>query len=82
MNNDIEILMFDGCSRKEAERFLKNGTIIIDDFEESFDSYMIEWDIDADVQEEYRKMIETKTPLTDWGIVSKDNKIYYIMYVN
>lgn len=81
-NNDIEILMLDHCTRKEAEKFLKAGSTVIPDFEEFFNNYMKDWGIDEEDQEEYRNMINTKIPLTDWGIVSKDNKTYYIMYVN
>ena len=29
----------------------------------------------------YKEMIETGIPATDWGIVEKDEKTYYIMYV-
>ena len=30
--------------------------------------------------ERYRNMIKTGNPLTDWGVVKKDGKTYYIMY--
>ena len=31
---EIEILMEDRCTKSEAEKLLKNGTIIYEDFEE------------------------------------------------
>ena len=77
---EIEILMEDRCTKSEAEKHLKNGTIIFDDFEENFEKYMEEWDIEEEDREAYQKMIETGEPITDWGIVEKDGKTYYIMY--
>ena len=80
----IEILMEDRCTKSEAEKHLKNGTIIFEDFEENLDSYIKEFS-DEDVigfeEESFRKMVETKKPLSDWGVVEKDGKTYYIMYV-
>ena len=85
---EIEILMEDRCTKSEAEKHLKNGTIIFDDFEENFDKYMEEWKYLAEDEEEYTKMVEgykkmikTGIPVTDWGVVKKDGKTYYIMYV-
>ena len=86
---EIEILMEDRCTRAEAERHLKNGTVIFDDFEENFDKYMEEWksgyaEDSEDYFEEvenYRNMIETGEPITDWGVVKLEGKTYYIMYV-
>lgn len=76
----IEILMDDRCTRAEAEKHLKNGTVIFEDFEENFDSYMKEWDYDDEEKEAYIKMIDSKNPATDWGVVDQDGKTYYIMY--
>lgn len=78
---EISILAEDGCTASEAEKHLKNGTIIFDDFEEKIEDYLDEWGIDEGCRGEYRKMITDKTPVTDWGIVEKDGKTYYIMYV-
>ena len=69
----IEILMEDRCTKSEAEKHLKNGTIIFEDFEENFEKYMDE--------EVYRNMIETGEPITDWGVVKLEGKTYYIQYV-
>ena len=77
---EIEILMEDRCTKSEAEKHLKNGTIIFEDFEENFEKYMEEWDIEEEERESYKKMIETGEPITDWGIVKIDDKTYYIMY--
>lgn len=77
---EIEILMQDGCTRAEAEKHLKNGAVVFDDFEENFDSYMKEWDCNDEEKEAYIKMIDSKNPATDWGVVEQDGKTYYIMY--
>ena len=78
---EIEILMEDKCTRKEAEKHLKNGTIIFEDFEENLESYLDEWDIEEEDREAYRKMVTDKIPTTDWGVVEQDGKTYFIMYV-
>ena len=78
---EIEILMSDRCTRAEAEKHLKNGTIIFEDFEENLESYLDEWDIEEEDRDEYRKMVKEKIPVKDWGVVEEDGKIYYIMYV-
>lgn len=78
---EIEILMADRCTRKEAEKYLLDGTTIYDDFEENFDSYMKEWDwADEEDIASFKKMIETKKPIRDWGVVELYEKTYYIMY--
>lgn len=80
-STDIEIIMADGSTRKEAERHLANGSIVIDDFEENIDKYMHDWNIDDDERQLYVNMIATKKPIRDWGIVTHNGKTYYIMYV-
>lgn len=87
----IEILMEDRCTKNEAERFLKNGTTIYDDFEENFDLYMEELKLSfpkglededyIELVDAYKKMIATGIPATDWGIVKTNEKTYYIQYV-
>ena len=76
----INVLMADRCTRAEAEKHLKNGTVVFDDFEENFDQYMNEWGCDEEEEEEYRKMIDFKNPAADWGVVDQDGNTYYIMY--
>ncbi len=85
----IAILMEDGCTKTEAENFLERGTTVFTDFEENFEAYMSEWKSgyydEEDYKEmvsDYRKMIETGIPATDWGIVETEGKKIYIMYVN
>ena len=77
---EIEILMDDRCTRKEAEKHLKDGTIIFEDFAENLESYLDEWDIEEEDREAYRKMVADKIPVADWGIVEQDGKTYYIEY--
>lgn len=78
---DVEVLMKDGCTKSEAENHLKKGAQVIDDFEKHFADYMIEWSVSDEDAEDYRQMIETKIPLSDWGIVQTENNTYYIAYV-
>lgn len=77
----IEILMKNGCLKSEAEKYLKNGCTIFTDFEENFDQYMKDWNIDEDDLLVYKDMVERKIPAPDWGIVEDNGKTYYIMYV-
>ena len=79
----IEILMADGCTKKGAENYLKNGASIYEDLEERLDFYLNEWGTlcDDNFLEGIRKMVETKKPFTDWGVVEMDGKTYYIEYV-
>ena len=76
-----ELLMLDRCTKSEAEKHLKNGSTIFEDFEENIESYLDEWNIEEEDKDEYRKMVTDKIPARDWGIVEDDGKTYYIMYV-
>lgn len=91
MNNDeynfnLKIMMAAGHPKREAERHLKNGSIVFYDFEENFDDYMDEWypyrDDEDTLQEieDLRKMIKTKIAVPDWDCVEVDGKWYYIEY--
>ena len=68
---DIEVLMKNGYSKRKAEEELKRGTVVFEgeDFERHFDDYMEEWGVDEEEQEKYKKMLDKKTALPDWGIV-------------
>ena len=78
---EIELLMLDRCTKSEAEKHLKNGSTIFEDFEENIESYLNEWNIEEEDKDEYRKMVTDKIPVRDWGIVEDNEKTYYIMYV-
>ena len=78
---EIELLMLDRCTKSEAEKHLKNGSTIFEDFEENIESYLHEWNIEEEDKDEYRKMVTDKIPARDWGIVEDNGKTYYIMYV-
>lgn len=78
---EIELLMLDRCTKSEAEKHLKNGSTIFEDFEENIESYLDEWNIEEEDKDEYRKMVTDKIPARDWGIVENNGKTYYIMYV-
>ena len=79
---DIEVLMKNGYSKRKAEEELKRGTVVFEgeDFERHFDNYMEEWGVDEEEQEKYKKMLDKKTALPDWGIVEDNGNTYYIMY--
>lgn len=79
---DIEVLMKNGYSKRKAEEELKRGTVVFEgeDFERHFADYMEEWGVDEDEQEKYKKMLDKKTALPDWGIVEDNGNTYYIMY--
>lgn len=81
MKYEIEILMMDGCTKNDAEKHLKNGTIVFDDFEEKFEIYMEEWGCGEDKIQEFQEMIKTKIPVLDWGVVENEGHTYYIQYV-
>ena len=81
---EIEILMLDclTLTKSEAERDLERGSTVFGDFEEHFESYMKDLGIDDEEEiMEYRQMVQTKIPVEDWGVVEKNGKFYYIMYV-
>lgn len=78
---EIKLLMLDRCTKSEAEKHLKNGSTIFEDFEENIESYLDEWNIEEEDKDEYRKMVTDKIPARDWGIVEDNGKTYYIMYV-
>ena len=78
--DEIKILMMDGCTESEAKKHLKDGTVILQDFDENLEEYLDELDIEEEDRNEYRKMVTDKIPVADWGVVDQDGKIYYIMY--
>lgn len=43
MQEQIEILMDDGCTKSEAEKHLKNGSTVYYDLEENLDKYLADW---------------------------------------
>ena len=81
-NKEIEILRLDGCTKTEAIKAIKNGTIVYDDFKQNIETYLNEWGLNESEKIEYRNMIKTRIPIEDWGIVEKNNKIYFIQYIN
>jgi hypothetical protein len=82
---EIEILIKDRCTRAEAEKLLKNGSTVYEDLEENLEKYLDEWkyldEEDNNFTDSVEKMVETKQPMVDWGIVNDNGKTYYIEYV-
>lgn len=81
---ELEILMKDGCTKKEAENALKRGTIVYPDFEENLELYLAEAEdmVGSEYANTLRNMVETQVEVRDWSIVESDGKRYYIAYVN
>jgi len=77
---EVELLMMDRCTKSEAEKHLKDGSTVFEDFEENIENYLNEWNIGESDKDEYRKMVMNKIPVRDWGIVEDNGKTYYIMY--
>lgn len=83
---DIDILMADGCTKEEAKKNLKDGAIVFYDLEENLEKYLEEWaylddkDGEEKFTDEVKKMVETKTPIPDWGAVEVCGKWYFIEY--
>lgn len=78
---EIKILMADNCTKSEAEKHLKDGTIIYEDLEENLDVYLKEYD-----DEEFTALIKDMIKKKDghaigWGVVEENGKTYYINYV-
>ena len=69
-NKDIEILMKDGCTAREAEKLLKNGTIVCDA------QSALEYIDDAFTLEDVKA-----GTVSDWNYVKYNGEDYYIMYV-
>lgn len=80
-DDEIAILMLDHCTKFDAEKHLKNGTVIYSDFEECFDEYINGWDFDNDYVEDLRNMVKTHKRVDGWSIVNYNGKTYYIEYV-
>lgn len=79
---NVEILMEDRCTRKEAERLLKNSTVVYElkDFTEHFGQFMEDWQEDKEGIEAYKKMLETKKPMSGYSFVEYNGKEYLINY--
>lgn len=84
----IKILMKDRCTKSEAEKYLENRVTIYEDLEKNLEQYLEEWahlnDETDDVKytDQVRKMVETKIPMIDWGVVEYEGHTYYIEYIN
>lgn len=83
IETQIAILMEARSTRREAERYLKNGSIIFEaqEFEENFDKYMKEWCAGPEEIAAYKRMIDKGIEAFDWSIAHYEGKKYYIMYV-
>lgn len=73
----IEILMEDRCTRKEAERFIKAGTTIYTDEQEIVE-------VAREVSEDETITINNikNGNVTDFSYVRYNDNDYYIVYVN
>ena len=80
----IEILMKDGYTEREAKDALERGCTIYDNLEEHLDEYLEEFKtyMDSEIAEKIRCLVEKQEEFEDWSIVKLDGKRYYIMHVN
>lgn len=81
---ELEILMEDRCTKKEAERLLNNGTTVWAESEilKNLKMFFAEMCVeDEEEKEPYMEMLKGGKPVTDWSVVEYDGRKYYIMYV-
>lgn len=78
----VIVIMKDDHTQRDAVRLLKSGTTVYkkENFERFFDDYMKDWDCGEEQKKEYKKMLETNEPITNWGVVEYKGKTYLINY--
>lgn len=86
---DLEILLADGNSKKEAERRIENHSYTIYEAATFENEYMEDWITETDPDdraeeiEKFRKMIKEGVPtVTDWSVCDCDETRYLIAYEN
>ena len=82
---DIRVLMADGNTRNQAEKFLNAGTVVYDDLKENFEKYASEREEAGWGEEEIEAMkamvFDESAPIMgDWGVVKEGGKTYFIEY--
>lgn len=79
---EINILIKDGETKQNAIRYIEHGTAIFEENElkKYLEMYLDEWEIEEEDRKEYRKMLKTKKPMKDWGVVKDDETYYFIEY--
>lgn len=78
--DDLDILIANGCTESEAKKHLERGTIVYNDLEDNFESYVEAWQLNKEEREAIKNMINTKEPAQDWGVVKFGEKTYFISY--
>ena len=73
----IEILMQDHCTKTEAINHIKKGVQILT--VDEFIQEMKYWELNEEEEKVYHNMLTNKKPLADWGIVTDDEGIIYII---
>lgn len=82
---EIAVLMEDRCTRKEAERYLKDGTVVYESFEDWIDNL---GDLIKEILEEYNvdidgyKQLAREGGLADTSVVMFEGNEYIVDYVN
>lgn len=85
---DLEILLADGNTKREAEQRIEKHTYTIykaDTFEEE---NMMDWITETDSEdraeeiEAFRKMVREGIPVADWSVCEHDGIRYLIAYEN
>lgn len=80
MTRETEILIKDGCTRYDAERHMKNGTLIYEkeEFMKNADEYLNY--MEEEEKEEFLEQIKNDIPPVDWGITEYEGEKYLIQY--
>lgn len=77
MRKEIEILKVDGYTKYEAEKALKDGTMVIDS--EDINDFLQEWNVNE--EEPITLEAVRKGSVTDFEIVKYNNEEYLIVVV-
>jgi len=74
MINEINILLADRCTKEEAERYLQNGSFVLEE-KEAFKWLKKEWDSDFSFED------IKKGKVSDFSFVEYEGNGYVIVYV-
>ena len=85
---DIEVLILDNCTRREAVAHLNNGSVVYEaeDLEKFIEDFLDGWGYNYDEESKEDKklfydMIKTgKSTMEGWNVVNHGKKRYYISY--
>lgn len=85
---DLEILLADGNTKREAERRIEKHTYTIYEAADFEENYMADWITETDPEfraeevEAFQRMAREGIPVTDWSVCEYDGVRYLIAYEN